>query len=122
MSTCSGRECEIDKVLQAIGDRYSCGFQVSEVWILDLAGACVCPETIVLFAACASKLGLAYNLGHTTDNFNHEHARFLVDWFIHKNEKNLPFCFHYITYKEGTDILGESQQYRLCLDLIGPGI
>ena len=61
------------------------------------------------------------NLGMTTDDFNNEHARFLTNYFIKKSERNLPFCFHYISYKEGTDILTESQQYRLCLDLLDQG-
>ena len=33
----------------------------------------------------------------------------------------MPFYFDYITYKKGTDILSESQQYRLCLDLLDEG-
>ena len=33
----------------------------------------------------------------------------------------LPFLFNYLTYKPNTDILTESQQYRLCLDLLNEG-
>ena len=32
-----------------------------------------------------------------------------------------PFCFDYIAYKPGTDILTESQQYQLCLELLDLG-
>ena len=28
---------------------------------------------------------------------------------------------HYITYKKGTDILEESQQFQLCVDLLNEG-
>ena len=38
-----------------------------------------------------------------------------------KNKKNIPFFFNYLTYKPNTDILTESQQYRLCLDLLNEG-
>ena len=33
------------------------------------------------------------------------------------NKDRKPFYFEYISYKKGTDIITESQQYRLCLDL-----
>ena len=41
--------------------------------------------------------------------------------FVCKNKKHLPFAFKYLTYKPGIDILTESQQYRLCLDLLDEG-
>jgi len=115
----SGRECEIDKVLQAIGSDSRVGSKYLKFGY-GYGGPCL-PRDNRSFAAYAKKLGLEYNLGSTTDDFNNEHARFLVEYFVKKNEKNLPFCFHYISYKEGTDILEESQQYRLCLDLLDQG-
>ena len=36
-------------------------------------------------------------------------------------KKKLPFLFKYLAYKPATDILTESQQYRLCLDLLNEG-
>jgi len=33
----------------------------------------------------------------------------------------MPFLFNYLAYKPNTDILTESQQYRLCLDLLNEG-
>jgi UDP-glucose 6-dehydrogenase len=83
-------------------------------------GPCL-PRDNRSFAAYAKKLGLQYNLGKVTDDFNNEHSLFLKNYFIKKNINNLPFCFHYVTYKETTDILTESQQYRLCLDLLNEG-
>ena len=38
-----------------------------------------------------------------------------------KDHDKKPFCFRYLTYKPETDILTESQQYRLCLDLLNEG-
>ena len=62
-----------------------------------------------------------HNIGEVTDAFNEEHAAFLKNYFINKNKKKLPFLFNYLTYKPNTDILTESQQYRLCLDLLNEG-
>ena len=73
------------------------------------------------FASYASKVGVSHNIGEVTDAFNEEHAAFLKNYFINKNKKKLPFLFNYLTYKPNTDILTESQQYRLCLDLLNEG-
>ena len=62
-----------------------------------------------------------YNLGETTDNFNDKHSDFLKENFLYKNIDNLPFYFEYVSYKQGTDILTESQQYKLCIDLLDDG-
>ena len=45
----------------------------------------------------------------------------MKEYFIKRNDKKLPFCFNHISYKKGTDILTESQQYRLCIDLLNAG-
>jgi nucleotide sugar dehydrogenase len=117
--TMAGLENEIETVLNAIGNdsrvgtkylRYGYGF----------GGPCL-PRDNRSFAAFAKKLGLTYNLGETTDNFNYEHAKFLRNYFIKKNKDSLPFYFSYISYKKGTDILTESQQYILCQDLLDQG-
>ena len=115
----SGRECEISKVLKAIGDDTRVGSKYLNFGY-GYGGPCL-PRDNRSFAAYAKKLGLEYNLGLTTDNFNDEHARFLVDWFVNRNIEKLPFAFNYISYKEGTDIVEESQQYRLCYDLLNLG-
>jgi UDPglucose 6-dehydrogenase len=117
--TLAGLESEIKTVLKAIGSDTRVGSKYLN-YGYGFGGPCL-PRDNRSFAAYAKKLGLKYNLGATTDDFNHEHARFLVEYFIDKNQQNLPFCFHYISYKEGTDILTESQQYRLCLDLLDRG-
>ena len=50
-----------------------------------------------------------------------KHTTFLKNHFIHKNKKKIPFLFEYLSYKPNTDIITESQQYRLCLDLLNEG-
>ena len=67
------------------------------------------------FAHFAKGVGLEYNLGYVTDGFNNEHAKIICDYWDTMNSGRKPFYFEYITYKKGTDILTESQQYRLLL-------
>lgn len=117
--TLAGLEDEIDHVLKAIGSDTRVGSKYLK-YGYGFGGPCL-PRDNRSFAAYAKKLGLEYDLGSVTDNFNNEHSKFLKDYLIKKNTRNLPFCFHYISYKEGTDILTESQQYRLCLDLLDEG-
>ena len=117
--TLAGLETEIGTVLKAIGADTRVGSKYLN-YGYGFGGPCL-PRDNRSFAAYAKKLGLEYNLGATTDEFNNEHARFLTEYFIKKNENNLPFCFDYISYKEGTDIVEESQQYRLCYDLLNLG-
>ena len=117
--TLAGLEDEISLVLQAIGSDTRIGNKYLK-YGYGFGGPCL-PRDNRSFAAYAEKLGLEYNLGKTTDDFNNEHAKFLRDYFIKKNVKNLPFHFDYVSYKKGTDILVESQQYRLCLDLLDSG-
>ena len=115
----SGMEDEVDNVLSAIGSDSRVGIKYLK-YGYGFGGPCL-PRDNRAFAAFANKLGMKYNLGETTDNFNNEHSKFLKDYFIKQNKDNLPFCFDYISYKKGTDILTESQQYRLCLDLLDSG-
>ena len=112
----SGMEDEILTVLGAIGDDSRVGRKYLNFGF-GFGGPCL-PRDNRAFAAYAKQLGLDYNLGQTTDNFNDEHASFLKEYFVYRNIDNLPFYFDYVSYKKGTDILTESQQYRLCVDLL----
>ena len=112
----SGKEDEIQTVLDAIGS----DTRVGEKYLnygYGYGGPCL-PRDNRSFAAYAKKLGLNYNLGTTTDNFNEEHLSFLVNWVVKKNVNHLPFAFPYIAYKKGTDIITESHQYKLCCSLL----
>ena len=115
----SGMEDEIPTVLGAIGDDSRVGRKYLNFGF-GFGGPCL-PRDNRAFAAYAKQLGLDYNLGSTTDNFNNEHATFIKDYFVYRNPQNLPFYFDYVSYKKGTDILTESQQYRLCVDLLDDG-
>ena len=115
----SGMEEEIPTVLGAIGDDSRIGRKYLNFGF-GFGGPCL-PRDNRAFASYAKKLGLDYNLGDTTDNFNNEHATFIKDYFVYRNPENLPFYLDYVSYKKGTDILTESQQYRLCVDLLDDG-
>ena len=115
----SGMEEEIPTVLGAIGDDTRVGRRYLNFGF-GFGGPCL-PRDNRAFAAYAKELGLDYNLGETTDNFNDKHSDFLKENFIYKNIDNLPFYFDYVSYKQGTDILTESQQYKLCIDLLDDG-
>jgi len=115
----SGMEEEIPIVLGAIGDDTRVGRRYLNFGF-GFGGPCL-PRDNRAFAAYVKELGLDYNLGDTTDNFNDKHSDFLKENFIYKNIDNLPFYFDYVSYKKGTDILTESQQYKLCIDLLDDG-
>ena len=110
---------EIDTVLNAIGSDSRIGNKYLNFGF-GFGGPCF-PRDNRAFAAHAKSVGVQHNIGFTTDAFNEEHAEFIKEYFMHKNKKHLPFAFKYLTYKPGIDILTESQQYRLCVDLLNEG-
>ena len=115
----SGMGDEIDNVLDAIGSDSRVGHKYLGFGF-GFGGPCL-PRDNRAFAACASKLGLEYNLGQVTDSFNTEHNEFLLDYYVKNNPAGLPYAFDSVAYKRGTDIITESQQYKLCLGLLDLG-
>jgi len=115
----SGLDAEIETVLGAIGSDSRVGTKYLNFGF-GFGGPCF-PRDNRAFAAHAQSVGVQHNIGFTTDAFNEEHAKFMKEFFIRKNKNNLPYAFKYLTYKPGIDILTESQQYRLCLDLLDEG-
>ncbi len=115
----SGLSDEIDNVLAAIGSDSRVGNKYLNFGF-GFGGPCF-PRDNRAFGKYAEKVGLKHNFGNTTDDFNNEHAKFVKDYFIKANTEKIPFLFESVAYKEGTDILTESQQYRLCLDLLDEG-
>lgn len=115
----SGMGDEIDNVLDAIGSDSRVGHKYLG-YGFGFGGPCL-PRDNRAFAACAKKLGLEYNLGHVTDSFNEEHSKFLLDYYVNNNPMGLPYAIGSIAYKRETDILTESQQYKLCLGLLDLG-
>jgi nucleotide sugar dehydrogenase len=115
----SGCGDEVSAVLSAVGTDSRIGRKYLG-YGFGYGGPCL-PRDNRSFAAFAKKVGLEYNLGTVTDEINNQHATFLCDYYEKMNSDKKPFYFDYITYKKGTDILTESQQYRLCIDLLDRG-
>ena len=112
---------EIDTVLDAIGADSRVGSKYLG-YGFGFGGPCL-PRDNRAFAHAAERVGLKNNIGLTIDAFNDEHADYLVDTLCEKNkDKKVPFYFpDGITYKKGTDILEESQQYKLFKELLRRG-
>ncbi len=115
----SGLGDEVPLALDAIGTDERIGNEYMRFGF-GFGGPCF-PRDNKAFASFAKEVGVEFNIGETTDNFNEAHAKFLKDHFISLNKNKLPFAFNSVAYKPGTDILTESQQYRLCLDLLEEG-
>jgi nucleotide sugar dehydrogenase len=111
---------EIDSVLSAVGGDSRVGKKYMK-YGFGFGGPCLPRDNRVL-GQYAKELGMELNLPLSVDEFNKEHSLFLRDFFIQQNpDKSVPFVMNYITYKRGTDILEESQQFKLCLDLLEEG-
>ena len=114
-----GMEDEVKIVLKAIGGDSRIGTKYLN-YGFGFGGPCF-PRDNRAFAAYASKAGVETPLGATTDKFNDEHTKFLKEYYINKNKDNHAYVFHYLTYKDGVDILTESRPYDLALSLVEDG-
>ena len=114
-----GMEDEVKTVLKAIGSDSRIGTKYLN-YGFGFGGPCF-PRDNRAFAAYASKAGVETPLGATTDKFNDEHTKFLHDFYKKKNKDNFPYVFHYLTYKDGVDILTESRPYDLAISLLDSG-
>jgi UDPglucose 6-dehydrogenase len=115
-----GLENEIGVVLSALcGDsksdknhiKYGFGF-----------GGQSLPKENRIFGNFINKLGTEINIPSKMDNFNREHSIFLKNFFIKNNpDKLIPFVMNHLTYKKGVNVMEESQQFQLCIDLLNDG-
>tara|TARA_B100000214_G_scaffold8729_1_gene6378 strand:+ start:1160 stop:2293 length:1134 start_codon:yes stop_codon:yes gene_type:complete len=115
----SGMSDEIDTVLNAIGSDARIGKKYLGFGF-GFGGPCF-PRDNRAFAAYAQQIGVEHNIGTTTDNFNDAHTEFLKNYVIKNNPKKLPYCFKYLTYKRGIDIITESRPYDLAKILLNEG-
>ena len=115
----SGMSDEIDTVLNAIGSDARIGKKYLGFGF-GFGGPCF-PRDNRAFAAYAQQIGVEHNIGTTTDNFNDANTEFLKNYVIKNNPKKLPYCFKYLTYKKGIDIITESRPYDLAKILLDEG-
>ncbi len=117
----SGIESEVNTILQAIGDDSRIGTQYLLYYGFGYGGPCLVRDNRALNIH-AGIVGVNTKLPSAIDISNDLHAIFLRNYYIQKNpDKNVPFLFTQITYKKGVEIITESQQYRLCKDLLEAG-
>lgn len=116
----SNLEEEIKNVLTAIGDDTRVGKKYLNFGF-GFGGPCL-PRDNRALGAYAESIGIKTNMALNVDNFNNEHAEYLKKYLIKQNSNlNIPFFIEGISYKNGTDIMTDSQQYKLCLDLLESG-
>ena len=101
---------EIDKAINRFNDMdLNFGF--------GYGGPCL-PRDNRAMVTYAKSINSDYVFGNIIDNFNNDHSKFLADFYINKNKDNKPYYFDYITYKQGVNIVDESQQYECCKKLL----
>ena len=110
---------EVVRVLESIGSDERIGRKYLR-WGVGYGGPCL-PRDNRAFAAFAESLGMHHNLGYITDQMNGEHCAYLTQYWEEMNTSDVPFYFDYVSYKKGTDILTESKQLQLCVDLLDKG-
>ena len=70
----------------------------------------------------AESIGVNTDLMSCINTSNQSHISFIKEYYIQKNPtKEIPFVMNHITYKKGTNIIEESQQFQLCVELLNDG-
>jgi UDPglucose 6-dehydrogenase len=109
-------ENEIDNVLDTIGKDKRIGSKYLK-YGFGYGGPCL-PRDNRALASYASNLGIKHNLGETVDKINNQHGDFLLNSYIDNNMNRNPYYFDFISYKKNTNIFEESQQLKLCKNLL----
>ena len=109
-------ENEIDNVLDTIGKDKRVGSKYLK-YGFGYGGPCL-PRDNRALASYASNLGIKHNLGETVDKINNQHGDFLLNSYIDNNVNRNPYYFDFISYKKNTNIFEESQQLKLCKNLL----
>jgi nucleotide sugar dehydrogenase len=116
----SGLEPEIPLILQAIGSDTRIGHKYLG-YGFGYGGPCL-PRDMRALGVYMEDCGIKARIPSATDNTNDAHARYLMEYYMKQNpHKDFPFQFTQLTYKKGVDMLTESQQYKLCKDLLYAG-
>jgi nucleotide sugar dehydrogenase len=118
--TNSYEEENMDAILDAIGGDSRIGNKYLS-YGFPAGGPCL-PRDQKALNHHAYAVGLATKFTHAIDSENNRHSEYLTRFYIQKNpDKNVPFIFSYLSYKSGVDILTESFQLKICIDLLRAG-
>ena len=120
IATNSGLESEVQTILRAIGSDSRIGKKFLK-YGFGFGGPCL-PRDNRALSNYAKKYKANSKLSELVDEMNVDHTEYLANHFIKKNpDKKVPFVMKHISYKKGTDIITDSQQYNLCLHLLSKG-
>ena len=116
----SNLEFEVSTILKAIGSDTRIGSKCLN-YGFGYGGPCL-PRDMRALGVYAEDLGIKARIPTAIDNTNDAHAKYLLEYYTKQNsDKTVPFIFTQLTYKRGVDMLIESQQYKLCKDLLAQG-
>jgi nucleotide sugar dehydrogenase len=118
--TKSGIEDEVNMVLTAIGGDFGIGKKHMN-YGFGFGGPTINGDNKAL-KHFAENIGINTDLILSINQFNQSHVSFIKDYYTEKNpNKEIPFVMNHITYKKGTNIIEESQQFQLCVELLNDG-
>lgn len=116
----SGQQEYVGCILDAIGSDSRIGSKYLG-YGFGYGGPCL-PRDMTALGVHAKSVGLIPLIQDSIDGCNNNHAVYLKNYYSRQNpDTTVPFLFTQLTYKTGTDMLVESQQYRLCKDLLAAG-
>jgi nucleotide sugar dehydrogenase len=118
--TKSGIEDEVNMVLNAIGGDSGIGKKHMN-YGFGFGGPTINGDNKAL-KHFADSVGAGTDLISSVNQFNKSHILFIKKYYTQKNpNKEIPFVMNHITYKKGSNIVEESQQFKLCIELLSDG-
>ena len=118
--TKSGIENEVNMVLTAIGGDSGIGKKHMN-YGFGFGGPTINGDNKAL-KHFAESVEVNTDLISCINTFNQSHILFIKEHYSQKNPtKEIPFVMNHITYKKGSNIVEESQQFQLCIELLNDG-
>ena len=118
--TKSSIEDEVNMVLTAIGGDSGIGKKYMN-YGFGFGGPTINGDNNAL-KYFAESIEVNTDLMSSISTFNQSHISFIKDHYTQKNPtKEIPFVMNHITYKKGSNIVEESQQFQLCVELLNDG-
>jgi len=116
----SGIEDEVNMILTAIGGDSGIGKKHMN-YGFGFGGPTINGDNKAL-KHFANSINANTDLISSINTFNQSHISFIKEQYTQKNpNKEVPFVMNHITYKKGTHIVEESQQFQLCVELLNDG-
>lgn len=108
-----------DKILDAISSDVRIGYQLMK-YGFGYGGTCL-PRDNRALASYAHDIGMPANLSIATDNHNVLHLDFQINEFIKTHDEGESIIVDGITFKDGSDIIEESQKLAYAVGLARSG-